>query len=135
MARQRQLLTAPRPPRLWAVLDEAVVRRPIGGQQVLRDQVSALVEAARLPHVRLQLVPFRAGGHAGAGGAFTLLRFSDPDLPDVVYIEQLTSALYLDRREDLDHYALAMEQLSAQAAPPDRTPELLAAVLADLDAA
>ncbi|MDI5942318.1 Scr1 family TA system antitoxin-like transcriptional regulator, partial [Micromonospora sp. DH15] len=90
-----------------------------------RDQLTALIEATRAPHVRLQIIPFDAGGHAAAGGAFTILRFGDQDLPDIVYIEQLTSAIYLDKREDLDYYAAAMERLCVEAEPPERTPELL----------
>jgi transcriptional regulator with XRE-family HTH domain len=135
MARQQQLFARPEPPRLWVVVDEAAVRRPIGGLEVMRNQIGSLIEAATLPQVRLQVVPFHAGGHAGAGGAFTILRFGDQDLPDVVYIEQLTSALYLDKREDLDQYAAAMERLSAQAEPPSHTPEILAGILRDFDAA
>ena len=118
----RQLpLTRANPPQLWAVVDEAVLRRPIGGIDVMRAQVEALLEAITLPNVRLQVVPFHVGGHAGAGGAFTILRFPDEDLPDVVYIEQLTSSLYLDKRDDVDHYAEAMERLCDEAPPPDRT--------------
>jgi len=132
MARQQQLFR-PDAPRLWAVVDEAALRRPIGGPKVMRAQLMALIEATSRSSVRLQVIPFRAGGHAAAGGAFTILRFPDQDLPDVVYLEQLTSALYLDRREDLDHYAAAMERLCVEADPPDRTPEILDAALRDLD--
>ncbi|MPZ28961.1 MAG: helix-turn-helix domain-containing protein [Micromonosporaceae bacterium] len=134
MARQ-ELLTQLAPPRLWAVVDEAALRRPIGGPQVMRTQLGHLAEVTKLPHVRLQVVPFDAGGHAGVGGAFTMLRFGDPDLPDVVYVEQLTSALYLDKRDDVDQYAAAMERLSVQANPPDDTPEILDRILRDLDRA
>ncbi len=123
---RQELLRRPRPPQLWAVVDEAAVRRPIGGAEVMREQLTALIEATRSPHVRLQIIPFDAGGHAAAGGAFTILRFGDQDLPDIVYIEQLTSAIYLDKREDLDYYAVAMERLCVEAEPPERTPELLA---------
>ncbi len=130
--RRQQVLHGEDPPQLWAVVDEAALRRPIGGAAVMRQQVSALIEATRLPNVRLQVVPFAAGGHAAAGGAFSILRFDDKELPDVVYIEQLTSALYLDKREDLDYYALAMERLCVEAEPPERTPELLGRILADL---
>ncbi len=130
--RRQQVLHGEDPPQLWAVVDEAALRRPIGGTAVMRQQVSALIEATTLPNVRLQVVPFAAGGHAAAGGAFTILRFSDQELPDVVYIEQLTSALYLDKREDLEFYALAMEQLCVEAEPPERTPELLGRILAEL---
>ncbi|MEV6370672.1 helix-turn-helix transcriptional regulator [Micromonospora musae] len=124
MGRQ-ELLRRTNPPQLWAVLDEAALRRPLGGPEVMRGQLDALVEATRLPNIRLQIVPFTAGGHAAAGGAFSILRFGDQDLPDIVYIEQLTSAIYLDKRDDLDHYALAMERLCVEAEPPERTPELL----------
>jgi hypothetical protein len=131
MQRQR-LLRRENPPLLWAVVDEAALRRPIGGPEVMRGQVAALIEATRSPHIRLQVVPFAAGGHAAAGGAFTILRFGDQDLPDIVYIEQLTSALYLDKRDDLDYYAAAMERLCVEAEPPERTPEILGRLLDDL---
>ncbi|MEV0325675.1 helix-turn-helix transcriptional regulator [Micromonospora echinospora] len=131
MQRQR-LLDRPDAPHLWAVVDEAVLRRPIGGPEVMRGQIAALVEATKVPNIRLQIVPFDAGGHAAAGGAFTILRFGDQDLPDIVYIEQLTSALYLDKRDDVDHYAAAMERLCVEAEPPERTPDILARILDDL---
>ncbi|NIL41252.1 helix-turn-helix domain-containing protein [Salinispora arenicola] len=132
--RRQQVLHRKDPPQLWAVVDEAALRRPIGGPAVMRQQVTALIDATRLPNVRLQVVPFAAGGHAAAGGAFSILRFGDAELPDVVYIEQLTSALYLDKREDLEFYAVAMERLCVEAEPPERTPELLGRILADLPA-
>lgn len=132
--RRQQVLHRKDPPQLWAVVDEAALRRPIGGPAVMRQQVMALIDATRLPNVRLQVVPFAAGGHAAAGGAFSILRFGDAELPDVVYIEQLTSALYLDKREDLEFYAVAMERLCVEAEPPERTPELLGRILADLPA-
>src|SRR5690606_38353095 len=84
MARQR-VLHRENPPQLWAVIDEAVLRRPMGGHKVMREQVLHLLEATKMPNVRIQVVPFHAGGHAAAGGAFTLLRFPEQDLPDVVY--------------------------------------------------
>ncbi len=130
-ARQK-LLTRDDPPQLWAVVDEAALRRPIGGPAVLRGQIEALIEATQLPNVRLQIVPFEVGGHAAAGGAFTILRFPEDDLTDVVYVEQLTSALYLDRREDLDLYAEAMERLCLDANPPGQTADMLAGILKDL---
>jgi hypothetical protein len=133
MARQ-QLLGRDNPPQLWAVVDEAALRRPIGGREVMRAQIEALIAATKLPNVRLQVIPFLAGGHAAAGGAFSILRFPDRDLPDVVYIEQLTSALYLDKRDDVDHYAAAMETLCIEAEPPDRTVDVLTGILHDLDA-
>ncbi|OJF11856.1 helix-turn-helix domain-containing protein [Couchioplanes caeruleus] len=131
MARKR-LLARENPPRLWAVIDEAVLKRPIGGRAVLREQVEYLLEMSTYPHIRLQVIPFRSGGHAAAGGAFTILRFPHQNLPDVVYIEHLTSGIYLDKREEVDHYAAAMGRLFIDAAPPDETPGLLREALQDL---
>ncbi|WP_326555858.1 helix-turn-helix domain-containing protein [Micromonospora sp. NBC_01813] len=130
---RQELLRRPQAPNLWVVIDEAVLRRPIGGVEVMRGQLDALIEATKLPNVRLQIVPFDAGGHAAAGGAFTILRFADQELPDIIYIEQLTSAIYLDKREDVDHYAAAMERLCVEAEPPARTQDILHRVKRDLD--
>ncbi|GAA3390631.1 helix-turn-helix domain-containing protein [Cryptosporangium minutisporangium] len=126
------ILGRPDPPLLWAVLDEAVLRRPIGGVDVLREQVEALLRATELPNVRLQVIPFGAGGHPAAGGAFSILRFPHPDLSDVVYVEHLTTALYLDKAEDVDLYAAAVGQLFIEAEPPQRTPDILRRTLRDL---
>jgi hypothetical protein len=131
MERQRVLLQA-RGPQLWAVLDEAVLRRPIGGAAVMRNQIRALIRATELPSVRLQIIPFHFGGHAAAGGAFTILRFPERDLSDVVYVEQLNSALYLDKRDEVDQYAAAMERLCIEAEPPGRTRDILREILASL---
>jgi transcriptional regulator with XRE-family HTH domain len=132
MARQRQLGRAD-PPRLWAVIDEAVLLRPIGGPGVMRAQIEALQEAAARPDVQLQVLPFQAGGHAAAGGAFTILRFPDQELPDVVYIEHLTSALYLEKAEDVEQYAEAAARLFIEAEPPNRTPDILRRAMRELD--
>ncbi|SCG48262.1 helix-turn-helix domain-containing protein [Micromonospora zamorensis] len=129
---RQQLLHRDNPPQLWAVVDEAALRRPIGGPAVMRGQLTALIEATKSPNIRLQVIPFAAGGHAAAGGAFTILRFGDQELPDIVYIEQLTSAIYLDKRDDLDYYAVAMERLCVEAEPPERTPDILGRLLDEL---
>jgi hypothetical protein len=127
---QRQaILDRDEPVQLWAVVDEAVLRRPIGGTEVMRAQLEALLEATARPNVRLQIVPFTAGGHSAAGGAYTILRFPDQELPDVVYIEQLTSALYLDKRDDVEHYLATMERLCVEADPPRRTADTLRTLL------
>jgi transcriptional regulator with XRE-family HTH domain len=131
MTRQ-QMLTRPDGPHFWAVLDEAALRRPLGSPEVMRGQIDHLLEAAELPSVTIQVIPFLAGGHSAAGGAFSLLRFPEPDLPDVVYIEQLTSALYLDRCEDVDSYQAVMERLCLQAATAAGTAELLEEIRKDL---
>ncbi|MFD7106151.1 MULTISPECIES: helix-turn-helix domain-containing protein [Streptomyces] len=127
---QRQaLLTAPDAPRLWAVVDEASLRRPLGGAQVMAGQLRHLLAVSRLPNVTLQIAPFSLGGLAAAGGPITILRFLEPDLPDIVYLEQLTSALYLDKRDDVDHYLAVMDRLSAQAESPRESQEMLERLL------
>ncbi|GAA0728659.1 helix-turn-helix domain-containing protein [Dactylosporangium roseum] len=131
--KRQEILTREQPVKLWVVVDEAALRRPIGGLDVMRNQVDALLEVNTLPNVRLQVIPFQAGGHAAAGGAFSILRFPDEDLPDVVYIEQLTSALYLDKRDDVDLYAEAMERLCVEAHPPTETSKILEEIRKDLN--
>jgi Domain of unknown function (DUF5753)/Helix-turn-helix domain len=116
--KRQDLLANPNPPQVWSVLDEGALRRPVGGRQVMRAQLSHLAEVARMRHVTIQVVPFDQGGHAAAGGSFTVLRFSEPEVPDVVYLEQLTSALYLDKHEDVDHYMEVMNHLSTEALTP-----------------
>jgi transcriptional regulator with XRE-family HTH domain len=130
---RRHILGRPNPPEFWAVVDEAVLRRPVGSAAVMREQLQALIEAAQQPWVRLQVIPFQAGGHAAAGGAFSILRFPEPDLTDVVYVEQLTSALYLDKADDVDQYAEAMSRLSIDATLPSQTAHILGEILHDLE--
>jgi transcriptional regulator with XRE-family HTH domain len=129
---RQHLLTKPDPPRLWAVVDEAALRRPIGGPDTMRTQLEALINATKLPNIKLQIIPFQYGGHAAAGGAYTILRFAETDLPDIVYVEQLTSALYLDKREDIDHYAETMDRLCIEAEPHTTTTETLTKILHEL---
>lgn len=126
--KRQNVLTGSEPPQVWSVMDEAVLRRPVGGRKVMRDQLAHLIEVASLPPVTIQVVPFAGGGHAAAGGSFTVLRFAEPDVPDVVYIEQLTSALYLDSLEDVEHYLEVMNDLSTAALTPSRSAALLAEI-------
>src|SRR5260370_15292568 len=109
--KRQHLLTQPEAPELWTVLDEAVLRRPPGGSDVMRAQLEHLLEMTDLPNVTLQIVPFDVGPHAAAGGPFTILRFPEPDLPDLVYLEQLNSALYLDQPDDVTDYVTVMDEL------------------------
>jgi transcriptional regulator with XRE-family HTH domain len=127
--KRQELLTRPEPPQVWTVIDEGALRRPVGGHAVMRAQMKRLVEVAALRQVTVQVVPFGRGGHAAAGGSFTVLRFGEADMPDVVYIEQLTSALYLDKREDVDHYMEVMNHLSTEALPPAETTHFLAEII------
>jgi len=127
--RRQQMLTQPDAPELWAVLDEAALRRPPGGPQVMRGQVEHLLEITDLPNVTLQIVPFDTGPHAAAGGPFTILRFPEPDLADLVYLEQLNSALYLDQPEDVIDYVTVMDQLCVQAETGAASKDVLRALL------
>jgi transcriptional regulator with XRE-family HTH domain len=123
--RRQKLLTAPQAPRLWAVMDEAVLRRPVGPPDVMRGQIHHLLAVARMPNVTLQVARFSVGGLAAAGGPVTILRFQEPDLPSVVYLEQLTSALYLDKQEDVDTYRTVMDRVCVDAETPEDTVRFL----------
>jgi hypothetical protein len=126
---RQALLDRANAPRVWAVVDEAALRRPVGGPKVMRGQLERLIEVAELPNVTLQILPFDAGAHPAMVGAFSILRFADQELPDVVYIEHLTNALYLDRREDVNRYLHVMDSVSMRAEPPDRTVDALRQIL------
>ncbi|MFF0490280.1 helix-turn-helix domain-containing protein [Nocardia sp. NPDC004068] len=130
--KRQEILERQGGPTLWAVIDEAVLHRPIGGADVLREQVLHLQDMANRPNITIQVLPYAAGGHAAAGSSFTMLRFAEPELPDIVYIEQLTSALYLDRQQDLELYRQVMDRLSVQAESPDRSRKILEEVAATL---
>jgi len=118
LQRQQILTRRDATPRVWAVIDESALRRPLGGLDVMRTQLAHLIQLTELPQVTLQIMPFDRGGHSAAGGSFSILRFAEPELPDIVYIEQLTGALYLDRLEEADHYREVMNSLSAEAETP-----------------
>ncbi|QNS03245.1 helix-turn-helix domain-containing protein [Streptomyces xanthii] len=124
MARQ-SLLTREDAPHLWAVMDETVLLRPPGGPGVLRGQLDRLIEAAALPHVTLQLAEFSAGPHPGTYGPFSLFRFPVRELPDMVFSEYVTGALYLDSRDEVSAHLEVLDHLAAQAASAERTLELL----------
>lgn len=129
---QRQtLITNPNPPRLWAVIDESVLHRPIGGRRVLREQLEFLLEQSKQPHVTIQIVPTQLSGYA-AEGPFTLLRYAEPELPDVVYIEHLGGAVMLDGVEEIEIFSRALDRLTVDAETPDRSRQILAKTIAEL---
>jgi transcriptional regulator with XRE-family HTH domain len=130
--RRQAILTATEGPVLWAVIDEAALRRGLGGPDLQRGQLDHLIEMNRLPNVSIQIAPLAFGGHAAAGGPFSILRFAQPDLPDLVYLEQLTSALYLDKRADVEHYAMVMDRLCTQVAQPEATEPTLLTIRKEL---
>ena len=129
---RQELLRKHGGPRLWAVVDEAALRRPVGAPEVFRSQLEHLIEVTQDVRITLQVAAFSSGSHAAEAGAFTIMRFSETDLPDVVYLEQLTSALYLDKREDVERYSEVMERLSVESEPPERTADILREILGDL---
>ncbi|MFF4237950.1 helix-turn-helix domain-containing protein [Actinomadura geliboluensis] len=124
MARRR-VFERPDPLKLWAVLDEAVLRRVVGGPRTMRAQIEHLIAMAERPNITVQILPFTTGGHAAESGPVTLLRFAEPELPDVVYLEQLTGALYPDRAADIARYRDVLDRIGVQAEPPSRTPQIL----------
>ncbi|WP_069161443.1 helix-turn-helix domain-containing protein [Nocardia altamirensis] len=130
--KRQEILDLPGGPSLWAVLDEAVLHRTIGGKAVLRDQIEHLIEMSKKLNVTIQVLPYRAGGHPAAGSSFTMLRFTERELPDIVYLEQLTSAIYLDRREDIALYREVMDQLAVRAEPPRESLALMIAAAESL---
>ena len=126
---RQTLLTRPDAPMLWAVVDEAALRRPVGGTEVMRAQLERLIDATKLPNVVLQILPLTVAVHSAMTGAFSILRFPDEELPDAVYLEHLTSALYLNKREEVDQYLHVMENVCVRSAPPDNTVEILTKIL------
>jgi hypothetical protein len=129
---RQTMLEQPGAPRLWAVVDEAALRRPVGGREVMRAQLERLVEATELPNVTLQVLPLEAGAHPAMVGAFSVLRFVGQELPDVVYLEHLTNAAYLDKRDEVEKYLDVMETICVSSEPPAKTAAFLDKLLNEL---
>ena len=130
MQRQK-ILTGVHATTLWVMLDESVLHRPIGGRVVMREQIERLLELAKLPNITIQVVPYHLSGYA-AEGSFTLLRFAEPELPDVVYVEHLSGALYLDRQDEIELYGRAIDRLTVDAVTPEESRQVMSKVLADI---
>ncbi|AVH61257.1 MULTISPECIES: helix-turn-helix domain-containing protein [Streptomyces] len=126
---RQKYLVSENAPEFHIVLDEAALRRPYGDREVMREQLQHLIEVSERPNVRLQVMPFSFGGHSGESGSFTILSFPESDLSDVVYLEQLTSALYLDKREDVLQYEGALKQLQQDSPGPSESRDLLRGLL------
>jgi transcriptional regulator with XRE-family HTH domain len=125
LERQKRL-TAPDAPSLWVILGECVLHRQVGGTAVMRDQLAHIAQMAGRPNVTVQVMPFTAGAHPAMLGSFTLMRFPDPADKDVVYLEAETSALYLEKPEDVSRYSLMIDYLRAQALGPAESRALIA---------
>ncbi len=123
MQRQKILLgqTAPK---LWVVIDESVLYRRLGGPRVLRAQIDHLLEMTALSNISLQVVPYQTSGY-GAEGPFTLLRFGEAELSDIVYVEHLAGALYLEKPEEIEIYSRALDRLAVEAETPARSRQIL----------
>ncbi|MCP9207701.1 helix-turn-helix transcriptional regulator [Streptomyces sp. HD1123-B1] len=123
---RQELLTKPDAPTIWAVLDETVLRRPVGGHQVMREQIDHLIAALDRPRIRLQVMRFAAGPHPGAFGPFHYFRFGFSELPDVVYTESLTGAVYVDQPAEVVAYLEVLDRMAVQAEPIADTGTVLA---------
>jgi transcriptional regulator with XRE-family HTH domain len=132
LRKERQQRFAAGTLRLWAVIDEIALRRPVGTTDVMRRQLEHLLAVADQPRVTIQITPFGTGASHAAPGSFSILSFAADDLRDVVYVEQLTSALYLDKRADVDRYVQAMDLIAMTSTPPDQTSEFLRAAAAEM---
>jgi transcriptional regulator with XRE-family HTH domain len=122
---RQALLTQDDPIDLWVVLDEAVVSRPVGGHAVMRAQLQRLADAADLPNVTIQILPFEAGAHAGMDGTFAILDFPEPGDPDVVYAENATGGLFLEKGDELRKYIFIFDHIRAAALRPEESVALV----------
>ncbi|MGK5551575.1 helix-turn-helix domain-containing protein [Actinomadura kijaniata] len=130
--RRQEILHRPDPVRLWAVIDEAVLRRMIGGSAAMREQLEHLAAIVEAPNVTVQVMPLAAGGQALVQGPVTLLRFAERELPDVIYLEHLAGGSYPDRQLEVTRYRDVLNRLGVQARPPTETPDILRGIIRNL---
>jgi hypothetical protein len=128
------VLTRDPPLRLWAILDEAALHRPVGGAGVMRAQLDHLADAAGSPPVTLQVLPYSVGAHAGMTGSFAVLQFGEPSESDVVYVESQAAELFLESGTDVRRFAEIFQHLRAAALPPADSVSLIAAIARELSA-
>ncbi|NLU74282.1 helix-turn-helix domain-containing protein [Streptomyces sp. HNM0575] len=131
MRRQERINDTRHPLRLWAVLDESALRRQVGGRQTMVEQLERLNEFSQLPHVTVQVMPFSMGAHPGVNGQYAILEFPDASDSSVVYLEGVTSDLYLEKSHDVQSYSVMYEHLRAEALNPDQTREFIENVAKD----
>jgi transcriptional regulator with XRE-family HTH domain len=131
MRRQERIAAPDNPLRLWTVLDESALRRVVGSRQLMRDQLEHLVEQSQLPHVTVQVIPFELGAHPGLNGQYAILEFPDAADSSVVYIEGVTSDLYLEKANDVQQYSVMYEHLRAQALNVEQSRQLIAGIAKD----
>ncbi|KAK1179856.1 helix-turn-helix transcriptional regulator [Streptomyces sp. NBS 14/10] len=131
LRRQERITDPVTPLRLWAVVDEAAMRRVVGSPKVMSDQLDYLVRMSHEPHVTVQALPFGMGSHPGMSGQFTILEFSDESDTSVVYLEGVTSDLYLEKHTDVQSYSMMYEHLRAQALNADQSRQFITEVARD----
>jgi len=119
--------------RLWAIIDEVALRRPVGSPLVRRGQLEHLLEISERPGLTIQICPFLTGASYAAPGSFSILKFATDELPDIVYVEQLTSALYLDKRIDVDRYTQAMNHIAGSSTTPEQTTDIIRTMIGELE--
>ncbi|MFI6346075.1 helix-turn-helix domain-containing protein [Streptomyces sp. NPDC050560] len=131
--RRQELLRRQSPPLLWVVMDETVLRWPVGGPKVMRAQLDHLMEVSSGPRVRLQVMPFAGGPHPGMrAGSFHLFRFEARELPEIVYLGGLVGSVYLDQQSDVVVYRETLDRIGAQSVPATRTRNVLGAIRKEL---
>ncbi|MEO3765696.1 helix-turn-helix transcriptional regulator [Streptomyces sp. B8F3] len=126
MRRQDRIRETEQPLRLWAVFDEAALQRVVGNAPVMREQLEHLIEVSRLPHVTVQVLPFETGAHPGVTGQYAILEFPEESDSSVIYLEGVTSDLYLEKSDDVHNYSMMYEHLRAQALNPEQTRKFIA---------
>ena len=131
---RQRVLDGKQAPELWCVIDEGVLRRPVGGEQVMHDQMQHLAEIGRRPHITIQVLPFHAGAHAGIDGPFAIMRFPEVNDPDMVYLEHTSRDIYLDDPASVKLYAGIFHHLRASALKPDDSVKFLEAAAEELKA-
>jgi transcriptional regulator with XRE-family HTH domain len=129
---RQDVLSNDSPLELWVIVDEAALRRQVGGQAVMQAQLGHLVQASDLPHVTFQVIPFDVGAHAGMPGSFVFMQFGEPAIPDVIYIDSMAGDLFLEADADVRRYRLVFEHLRAVAVSPDESRSLVAALAAGM---
>ncbi|MEC3977037.1 helix-turn-helix domain-containing protein [Amycolatopsis sp. H20-H5] len=129
--RRQKMLSRPDAPRLWMVLDESVLYRPIGGTRALKDQIEYLLDITSQPNVSVQILPYARSGYP-AEGAFSLLRFSEPELPNIAYVEYQTGAMYIEKREELEVYSRSLDRLAVDAETPERSRQTMSKRLSEI---
>ncbi len=129
---QRQdVLRNDNPLELWGIVDEAALQRQVGGPAVMQAQLGHLLEAAKLPNITFQVIPFSVGAHAGMPGSFVFMQFTEATIPDVIYLDSMAGDLFLEAEADVRRYRLAFEHLRAVAVSPDASKSLVAALAAE----